>query len=202
MKIMESFVKRILDILAALIGLALLAPMFIVIAILVRLDSKGPAFFGSRRIGRNGVSFRMWKFRTMRLNSELHGITTGKDDPRVTRLGRVLRKYKIDELPQLMNVLKGDMSLVGPRPDFEEHTSAYRGEERLILTVRPGITDYASLHFHNLGEIVGSEQPHRVYIERVRNRKNELRVAYIKKQSLGEDFRILFRTLVRVVVRH
>jgi lipopolysaccharide/colanic/teichoic acid biosynthesis glycosyltransferase len=202
MKRVESFFKRALDILAALIGLALLAPVLIVIAVWVRLDSKGPAFFRGVRVGRNGVPFQMWKFRTMQLNSETRGITTAKDDPRVTRLGIVLRKYKLDELPQLINVLKGDMSLVGPRPDFEEHTSAYRGDERLILTVRPGITDYASLQFHNLGEIVGSEDPHRVYIERVRDRKNELRLAYVKKQSLSEDFCILFRTLVRVVVRH
>jgi len=191
-----------LDILAALIGLALLAPVLILVAVWVRLDSKGPAFFRSMRIGRNGIPFKMWKFRTMQPNSETQGITTGENDPRVTRLGAILRKYKVDELPQLINVLKGDMSLVGPRPDFEEHTSAYRGDEQLILTVRPGITDYASLQFHNLGEIVGSEDPHRVYIERVRDRKNELRIAYVKKQSLSEDFRILFRTVVRVVVRH
>ena len=93
------------------------------------------------------------------------GGTTGKDDPRVTRVGRFLRKYKLDELPQLMNVLTGDMSLVGPRPELEEHTSAYEGEEKLILSVRPGITDYASVHFHNLNELVGSEDPHRVFIE-------------------------------------
>ena len=202
MKRVESFSKRMLDILAALIGLALLAPVLILVAVWVRLDSKGPAFFRSMRIGRNGIPFKMWKFRTMQPNSETQGITTGENDPRVTRLGAILRKYKVDELPQLINVLKGDMSLVGPRPDFEEHTSAYRGDEQLILTVRPGITDYASLQFHNLGEIVGSEDPHRVYIERVRDRKNRLRVAYVKKQSLREDFCILFRTLVRVVARH
>jgi lipopolysaccharide/colanic/teichoic acid biosynthesis glycosyltransferase len=201
MKRVEEATKRALDVLASLAGLLLLSPAFLVIAVLIRLDSKGPAFYRSLRIGQHGHPFVMWKFRTMRLNSESRGITTGKDDPRVTRVGQFLRRYKIDELPQLINVCKGDMSLVGPRPDFEEHTSAYCGDEKLILTVRPGITDYASIHFHNLSELVGSENPHRVYVEQVRHQKNRLRVAYVKRQSLGEDCRILFRTILRVVGR-
>ncbi|HTW22673.1 MAG TPA: sugar transferase [Candidatus Baltobacteraceae bacterium] len=199
---MEEATKRALDVLASSVGLLLLSPAFLAIAILIRLDSKGPAFYRSLRTGQHGNPFPMWKFRTMQLNSESGGITTGKNDPRVTRVGKVLRRYKIDELPQLINVCKGDMSLVGPRPDFEEHTSAYRGEERMILTVRPGITDYASLHFHDLSEVVGSEDPHRVYVEQVREKKNRLRVAYVKRQSLGGDCRILLRTLRRVVWRH
>jgi lipopolysaccharide/colanic/teichoic acid biosynthesis glycosyltransferase len=198
----EEATKRALDVLASSVGLFLLSPTFLAIAILIRLSSKGPAFYKSVRVGRHGHPFPMWKFRTMLLNSENHGITTGKDDPRVTRVGRFLRRYKIDELPQLINVCKGDMSLVGPRPDFEEHTAAYRDEEKVILSVRPGITDYASLHFHDLSEVVGSEDPHRVYVERVRQQKNRLRVAYVKRQSLGEDCRILFRTILRVVWRH
>jgi lipopolysaccharide/colanic/teichoic acid biosynthesis glycosyltransferase len=202
MRRVEEFTKRTIDVAASFAGLLLLSPVLLVIAVLVRLDSKGPALYKSLRIGRHGSRFPMWKFRTMQLNSQARGITTGKDDPRVTRVGKVLRKYKIDELPQLFNVLKGDMSLVGPRPDFEEHTSAYHGDEKLILTVRPGITDYASLHFHNLSELVGSTDPHRVYLDQIREEKNRLRVAYVKRHSLGEDFRILFRTLLRVVVRH
>jgi len=198
----EAFTKRTVDVLASSAGLLVLSPLFLVVAALVRLDSKGPAFYRSLRVGQYGNLFPMWKFRTMQVNSESRGITTGKDDPRVTRVGRILRKYKVDELPQLINVWKGDMSLVGPRPDFEEHTSAYRGDEKLILTVRPGITDYASVHFHNLSELVGSEDPHRVYTERFRDQKTRLRVEYVQRQSLGEDFRILFRTLFRVVVRH
>ena len=135
----------------------------------------------------------------MTANSESKGITTAKNDPRVTRVGRFLRKHKIDELPQLINVLKGDMSFVGPRPDFEEHTSAYSDTEKVILTIRPGITDYASLRFYNLGDLVGSENAHQVFVERFRAEKNQLRVDYVKKQSLGEDARILFRTLLRVM---
>jgi len=198
---LEDFVKRVLDFGLALVGLLLLSPLFLIVALWIRLDSKGPAFYKSIRIGQHGKPFRMWKFRTMRVNSESQGITTGKDDPRITRVGRLLRKSKFDEMPQLINILKGDMSLVGPRPDFEEHTSAYCGDEKLILSVRPGITDYASLRFHNLGDLVGSENPHRVYLEQFRAEKNRLRLAYVRKRSLSEDLRILFRTLVRVVVR-
>jgi lipopolysaccharide/colanic/teichoic acid biosynthesis glycosyltransferase len=198
----DDFVKRAVDVSASAVGILLLSPVFLVVAAAVRLDSKGPAFYKSVRIGQYGKPFAMRKFRTMRVNSEGQGITTGQDDPRVTNVGRFLRRHKIDELPQLFNVLIGDMSLVGPRPDFEEHTSAYSGEEKLILTVRPGITDYASLHFYQLDELVGSQDPHRVYVERFRSEKNQLRVAYVKNQSLGEDFRILFRTLFRVVAGH
>lgn len=199
---MEALLKRALDLAVSAIAIFLLSPVFVVVALLIRLDSKGPAFYRGTRIGQHGIPFRMWKFRTMHINSEKRGITTGQNDPRVTRIGKLLREHKIDELPQLVNVLKGEMSLVGPRPDFEEHTSAYRGDEKLILTVRPGITDYASLRFHNLAELIGSEDPHRVYLEKFRAEKTRLRLAYVKRRSLGEDLRILFRTLMRVVLGH
>ena len=199
---MEALLKRALDLAVSAIAIFLLSPVFVVVALLIRLDSKGPAFYRGTRIGQHGIPFRMWKFRTMHINSEKRGITTGQNDPRVTRIGKLLREHKIDELPQLVNVLKGEMSLVGPRPDFEEHTSAYRGDEKLILTVRPGITDYASLRFHNLAELIGSEDPHRVYLEEFRAEKTRLRLAYVKRRSLGEDLRILFRTLMRVVLGH
>jgi lipopolysaccharide/colanic/teichoic acid biosynthesis glycosyltransferase len=198
----EALLKRALDLAVSAIAIFLLSPVFVVVALLIRLDSKGPAFYRGTRIGQHGIPFRMWKFRTMHINSEKRGITTGQNDPRVTRIGKLLREHKIDELPQLINVLKGEMSLVGPRPDFEEHTSAYRGDEKLILTVRPGITDYASLRFHNLAELIGSEDPHRVYLEKFRAEKTRLRLAYVKRRSLGEDLRILFRTLMRVVLGH
>jgi len=198
----EALLKRALDLAVSAIAIFLLSPVFVVVALLIRLDSKGPAFYRGTRIGQHGIPFRMWKFRTMHINSEKRGITTGQNDPRVTRIGKLLREHKIDELPQLINVLKGEMSLVGPRPDFEEHTSAYRGDEKLILTVRPGITDYASLRFHNLAELIGSEDPHRVYLEEFRAEKTRLRLAYVKRRSLGEDLRILFRTLMRVVLGH
>jgi lipopolysaccharide/colanic/teichoic acid biosynthesis glycosyltransferase len=197
----EHVLKRAFDICASAAGLLLLSPLFLVVAVLIRLDSKGPVFYPSIRVGQNGCTFRMWKFRTMYMNSESRGITTGKHDPRITRVGAYLRKYKIDELPQLLNVLQGDMSFVGPRPEFEQHTSAYREDEKLILTVRPGITDYASLRFQNLGDLLHTEDPHRVYLEKFHQEKNQLRIAYVRKQSMGEDFRILFRTLARVIAR-
>jgi lipopolysaccharide/colanic/teichoic acid biosynthesis glycosyltransferase len=198
---LEESAKRAFDLFFSTLGLALLSPFFLIVGLIIKHGSKGPVFYRGVRTGRYGKPFRMWKFRTMHINSESLGVTTGKDDPRVTRAGRFLRKYKIDELPQLINVLKGEMSLVGPRPEFNEHTSAYMGEERLILTVRPGITDYASVQFYDINELVGSEDPHRVFIERFRPEKNRLRVAYVKQQSFGEDLRILFQTLARVIVR-
>jgi lipopolysaccharide/colanic/teichoic acid biosynthesis glycosyltransferase len=198
---LQESVKRSLDFFLSALGLVLLTPLFLVSGLAIKLDSKGPIFHRSERVGRYGKSFRMWKFRTMYLNSEKLGVTTGLNDPRVTRVGKFLRRYKIDELPQLVNVLTGEMSLVGPRPEFLEHTSEYTGEEELILTVRPGITDYASVRFRNQDELIGSEDPHRTFIEKIRPEKNRLRVDYVKRQSLAEDFKILFETILCVIGR-
>jgi lipopolysaccharide/colanic/teichoic acid biosynthesis glycosyltransferase len=197
----EGSVKRSVDLFFSAVGLILISPLLLLIALVIKVDSPGPVFYRGVRSGRYGKCFRIWKFRTMLVDSERFGGTTGKDDPRVTRVGRFLRRYKFDELPQLMNVLTGDMSLVGPRPELEEHTSAYEGEEKLILSVRPGITDYASVQFRNLNELVGSEEPHRVFIEKFRPEKNRLRLAYVKQQSLREDMKILFKTLACVILR-
>jgi lipopolysaccharide/colanic/teichoic acid biosynthesis glycosyltransferase len=198
---LQESMKRSFDVLFSTLGLVFLSPLFLLVGTSIKMDSKGPVFYRGQRIGRCGKPFRMWKFRTMHPNVQKFGITTGKDDPRVTRVGRFLRRYKIDELPQLINVLTGEMSLVGPRPDFLEHTSAYTGEEELILTVRPGITDYASLRFRNQDELIGSEDPHRIFIEKIRPEKNRLRVDYVKRQSLAEDFKILFQTVLCVIGR-
>jgi len=197
----EGSVKRSVDLLFSAVGLILISPMLLLIALVIKVDSPGPVFYRGVRSGRYGKPFRIWKFRTMLVGSESLGGTTAKDDPRVTRVGKFLRRCKFDELPQLMNVLTGDMSLVGPRPELEEHTAAYEGEEKLILSVRPGITDYASVQFRNLNELIGSEEPHRVFIEKFRPEKNRLRVAYVKQQSLGEDMKILFKTLACVILR-
>lgn len=133
--------------------------------------------------------------------AEFQGSTsTGHHDPRITRFGRWLRPAKLDELPQLLNVLKGDMSLVGPRPEVEEHTAAYTGEEEIILSVRPGITDYASIRFYNLNELVGSEDPRRVFIEKYRAEKNRLRVLYVLNQSFMTDLKLIFRTFARILL--
>lgn len=201
MGVLEESAKRAFDFFFSLVGFVFLAPLFLVVGAAIKLDARGPVFYRSERIGRYGKPFRMWKFRTMYLNSESLGVTTGENDPRVTRVGKFLRKYKIDELPQLINVLTGEMSLVGPRPEVHEHTSAYTGEEELILAVRPGITDYASVQFRNQDELVGSEDPHRTFIEKIRPEKNRLRIAYVKRQSFFEDLKILFQTLLCVIGR-
>jgi lipopolysaccharide/colanic/teichoic acid biosynthesis glycosyltransferase len=194
--------KRAFDLFFAVLGIVLLAPIFFVIAVLIKLDSRGPVFYRGVRVGQHGRPFRIFKFRTMRPDAELVGSTsTGHNDPRVTRVGRRLRPFKLDELPQLLNVLKGDMSIVGPRPEVEEHTSAYTEEEKIILSVLPGITDYASIRFFNLNKLVGSEDPRRVFIEKYRAEKNRLRVAYVLNQSIWTDLRIIFLTVARLVTR-
>jgi lipopolysaccharide/colanic/teichoic acid biosynthesis glycosyltransferase len=198
---LQELVKRLLDLFLSALGLLVIFPLLLLIALLIRLDSPGPVFYRGVRVGRYGNPFRIWKFRSMRVGSDNLGDTTGTGDPRVTRIGQFLRRYKLDELPQLMNVLTGEMSLVGPRPELYEHTSAYEGEEKLILSVRPGITDYASIRFRDLNEMVGSEEPHKVFIEKFRPEKNRLRVAYVKQQSLKEDLKILFQTLACVLRR-
>jgi lipopolysaccharide/colanic/teichoic acid biosynthesis glycosyltransferase len=194
--------KRAFDLFFAVLGIVLLAPIFFVIAVLIKLDSRGPVFYRGVRVGQHGRPFRIFKFRTMRPDAELVGSTsTGHNDPRVTCVGCRLRPFKLDELPQLLNVLKGDMSIVGPRPEVEEHTSAYTEEEKIILSVLPGITDYASIRFFNLNKLVGSEDPRRVFIEKYRAEKNRLRVAYVLDRSIWTDLRIIFLTVARLVTR-
>ena len=141
----------------------------------------------------------MLKFRTMVLNAEsIGGVTTGRNDPRITNVGHFLRKCKLDEMPQLFNVIKNDMSLVGPRPEVEEHTSCYSEEEKLILTVKPGLTDLASIGFRNLSELVGDEDPHGVFLAKYRHKKNRLRLRYVRNQSFGLDMKILWLTILAV----
>lgn len=193
--------KRIFDLAVAVPALVVLAPLFVVIAISIKVDSLGPLLYRGVRTGQYGKSFRMLKFRTMIANGELLGTTTGLNDPRVTRVGRILRACKLDELPQLLNVVWGEMSLVGPRPEVEEHTREYSEEEQLILSVQPGITDYSSIRFVNLAEVLGAEDPHQVFITRIRAEKNRLRMAYVQNRSFREDLRIIARTL-EVIARN
>lgn len=192
--------KRIFDIIMALIGLMIAAPAIIFIAIVVKCTSEGPIFYRGVRAGRFGKPFRIYKFRTMVINAEqCGGMSTAKDDPRITTIGKFLRSYKLDELPQLFNVLIGDMSFVGPRPEMVAYTDLYTDEEQLILSVRPGITDYASLEFIRLGDILGNDDPDRVYEEHIRPLKNALRVKYVREQHFWGDIMIILRTLYRVV---
>lgn len=192
--------KRIFDLLAATCGLLLLLPLLLVIALAIKLTSPGPVLHRSLRSGRFGEPFGMFKFRTMVVNADkLGGLSTGKHDPRVTPIGRLLRRSKFDELPQLINVVRGEMSLVGPRPEFPYYTDQYSEDEKLILTVRPGLTDYASLHFRHLDEWLGSEQPDRVYEEQVKPVKNALRIRYVRDHTFTGDLVLIFQTLKQIV---
>lgn len=192
--------KRLMDIIVSLLGIIVLFPLFLVIGLAIALDSRGPVIYRAHRTGLHGRTFVMYKFRTMVENADrIGGGSTGKDDVRVTRVGRWLRRYKLDELPQLFNVLKGEMSLVGPRPELPMYTSLYKGEELLILSVKPGITDYASLRFRELSEVLGDKDPDRVYEENVMPIKNALRVEYAKEHNLWVDAKILLETLIRVI---
>jgi lipopolysaccharide/colanic/teichoic acid biosynthesis glycosyltransferase len=194
--------KRIFDIVVSCTMIIPLMPFYFVIMVAIKASSKGPVFYYGERIGLNNKNFRIYKFRTMIPDAELSGTTTTLDDPRITRIGKLLRKYKIDELPQLFNVLFGDMSFVGPRPEVEEHTNAYNEEEKEILSVKPGITDYSSIEFYNLAEVLGPDNPHQIYVSKIRSQKNRLRLQYVKNQSFFEDMKILFNTsklLIRLI---
>jgi len=194
--------KRLLDLLLSAVVLFVIWPLLFFIALTVKLTSPGPIFYRGLRTGLHGKEFRILKFRTMVSDAELRGgPTTGTNDPRVTPVGAFLRQTKFDELPQFINVLLGDMSLVGPRPEVPEYTSKYRGEEQLIVAMRPGITDYASIEFADLDDRVGSADPDAYFREHILPRKNELRVKYVKEWSLGSDFGILWATFRRVMKR-
>lgn len=187
---------RFFDILFSFLGLIALSPLFIVLYVLIRLESKGGGFYSQERVGRNGVPFRLYKFRSMRVGSDRKGlITVGERDNRITRTGLFIRKYKLDELPQLWNVLKGDMSLVGPRPEVEKYTRLYTPEQRRVLSVRPGVTDWASIEYVDENRILGAAaDPDRAYVEEIMPAKIALNMRYISHPTFGEYFRIIFAT--------
>ncbi len=192
--------KRTLDVSVSGALILLLAPCLLVIALLIRISSPGPILYRGRRTGRFAEPFWIFKFRTMVVNAErLGGSTTGKNDSRVTPVGAWLRRFKLDELPQLLNVLRGEMSLVGPRPEVYEYTEKFNEEEQLILAVKPGITDLSSLHFIDLQAHVGEKDPDRVFREEILPIKNRLRLRYVRNQSFWLDLQILFWTFVRLL---
>lgn len=193
--------KRVIDLLGALCGLILLGPAFAFIAFLIKTTSPGPVFYRGIRAGRFAEPFRIFKFRTMVVDAEkLGGSTTGRNDSRVTRVGAVLRRFKIDELPQLINVLTGDISLVGPRPEVYEYTSKFTDEQQVILAIRPGITDLSSLHFIDLQAHVGECDPDEVFRTRILPVKNRLRMQYVHNQSVAGDIKILLSTVARLAI--
>ncbi|HEV2495904.1 MAG TPA: sugar transferase [Terriglobia bacterium] len=193
--------KRCVDVIVSFSGLVLLGPFFLLIELLIKLDSPGTVFYRGVRVGRFGKTFRIFKFRTMVANADaLGGPSTPEDDPRVTPIGRWLRKYKVDELPQLINVLKGEMSLVGPRPEVSEEVALYSAEERRLLSVTPGITDWASIRFRREGEILrGSPDPHEAYRQKIRPEKLRLGLEYVNRRSFSVDLRIMLATLVAIL---
>lgn len=196
-------IKRLFDFLASLIGLILLFPVFFVIAIWIRLDSKGPVFFRQVRIGLNGKPFRIHKFRTMCLDAESSGrLTVGKDN-RVTRSGHFLRKYKVDELPQLIDVLTGKMSLVGPRPEVEEFLDEYpKDVKKKVLSVRPGITDLAAIEMIDENYILaGYSDSRQAYIDVILPVKQKYYMEYVDQQSIWLDIKIIFLTTKKIVFR-
>jgi lipopolysaccharide/colanic/teichoic acid biosynthesis glycosyltransferase len=188
--------KRAFDTALAALGLIVVSPVLAAIAIAIKTGSKGPLLYKGRRVGLDGVPFEMLKFRTMVVDADkIGGSSTPEDDPRVTPIGKKLRRYKLDELPQLLNVLKGDMSFVGPRPQVQWAVDLYTPEEREILRVRPGITDEASLKFSNEAEILkGSTDPDKDYIEKIHPEKMRLSLEYVRHRSFSGDLSIIART--------
>ena len=199
-----NFFKRIFDFVASLVGFLLLSPIFALIAIAIKLDDRGSVFFKQKRVGRNWRLFKIIKFRTMVMDAEKKGkqITTA-DDPRITKVGKFLRKYKLDEFPQLINVIKGDMSLVGPRPEVPKYAKIYKDDYDLILKVRPGITDYASIYFIEENELVNSQtqDPEEIYIKKIMPAKIELYKKYVNEMSFWIDLKLIFLTLLKILKR-
>lgn len=192
--------KRFFDLLVSLFGLLLLTPVFLILAILIKLDSPGPVFYIQERVGQGFKLFNLFKFRTMRVDADkLTAITVGARDPRITSVGYYLRKYKLDEFPQLINVLLGTMSLVGPRPELKKFVDLYTPEQQQVLTIKPGITDYASIQFRNENELLaGKPNPIDFYIREIMPVKLALNIKYLQSQSFWSDLVIIFRTLVSI----
>ena len=192
---------RCLDFFFSLLGIIFLSPLFIILYILICLESKGGGFYKQLRVGRDGKDFYVYKFRSMRVGADKQGlITVGGHDPRITRIGYFIRKYKLDELPQLFNVLFGDMSLVGPRPEVRKYVNMYSEEQRKVLSVRPGITDYASIEYVDENVLLGTaEDADKVYIEQILPDKIRYNMKYIENRSVKEYFKIIFLTLWSIV---
>lgn len=184
-------------------ALLVLGPILAFIGWRIRCEDHGPVFYRGERVGLHGRTFRIYKFRTMVVDAERLGASsTSDDDPRITRTGAFLRRHKLDELPQLFNVLRGDMSLVGPRPEVQKFTDLYTDEEKIILSVKPGITDWASIWNVDEGALLaGSEDPDRDYLEKIRPFKIRLQMQYVREQSFLTDLKILFHTVRTLLVQ-
>lgn len=189
--------KRLFDITASFFGIIILSPLLIFIGLWVGLSSKGGVFYKQIRVGKNNKDFKLYKFRSMRVNSDKQGLlTVGSKDSRITKAGYFIRKYKIDELPQLFNVLKGDMSFVGPRPEVRRYVDLYSKEQMKVLSVRPGITDPASIKYRNENDILSSaSNPEEYYIQHIMPDKLQINIDYINTQTFIKDIKIIFQTI-------
>jgi lipopolysaccharide/colanic/teichoic acid biosynthesis glycosyltransferase len=195
--------KRLFDIILSSLGLLILSPIFAIVAIWIKLDSSGPIFYRQVRVGRYNQDFRIYKFRSMRVGSDKGSLVTiGGRDPRITTSGYFIRKFKIDELPQLINVLIGDMSLVGPRPEVRHYVNYWTPEQMHVLDVRPGITDPASIKFRNENELLEkAENPEKYYIEVIMQEKIRLYLEYVNQHNLFYDLKIIFQTFWAIIAK-
>jgi lipopolysaccharide/colanic/teichoic acid biosynthesis glycosyltransferase len=193
--------KRLFDLMITIPMLLLVSPFFLIIALLIKLGSNGPVFYMQTRVGLNNIDFKIFKFRTMHVNADKAGLlTVGGRDPRVTPIGFFLRKYKLDELPQLLNVLFGSMSLVGPRPEVRKYVDLYNAEQQKVLSVKPGITDYASIEYSEENELLAkSNDPERTYIDEIMPAKLLLNQKYIAEKSLTTDIKIIWLTFKKII---
>ncbi|MCD4747364.1 MAG: sugar transferase [Bacteroidales bacterium] len=193
--------KKIFDIAFSLLGLILFSPLFLIFSILITIDSKGEIFFKQIRVGKNNKDFYLYKFRSMCNNAYKQGLlTVGLKDDRITYIGRFLRKYKLDELPQLLNIIRGDMSFVGPRPEVRKYVELYNDKQKKVLSVKPGLTDFASIEFINENEILGKTfNPEKVYIKEIMPAKLELNLKYIAEKNFATDLKIIFKTILKIL---
>lgn len=197
----NSIIIRIMDVIISLIGLLVLSPVFLLVVLFVSLESKGGSIYRQIRVGKDNIDFSLFKFRTMYIGSDYKGlITVGTDDSRITKTGRFLRKYKIDELPQLYNVLIGDMCIVGPRPEVRKYVSQYNEEQKIVLSVKPGITDYASIKFSNENEILSKYSDYEsAYINIIIPAKIELNMIYIERRHVTQYVKVIFLTFWKIL---
>jgi len=193
--------KRVFDIICSFLGIIILSPVFFVLWIAIKLESRGPAFFVQTRVGKNNKDFKLYKFRSMYLDAESRGqLTVGMRDLRITKVGYNLRRFKLDELPQLFNVIKGDMSLVGPRPEVRKYVNMYSPEQMKVLDVCPGITDYASIQFINENELLAqATNPEEYYIKYIMPKKLEMNLEYIKSKQFFKDVSLILKTFFKII---
>ena len=194
-------IKRLFDIITSIIGIIILSPILLLISLLIIFESGFPILYKQKRVGKENKDFFLLKFRSMNKGADKKGLLTiGEKDSRITRVGYYLRKYKLDELPQLLNVLTGNMSIVGPRPEVRKYVDLYSDEQKKVLSVKPGITDYASMEYTNENEILAkSTEPEQLYIEEVMPKKLFLNQKYIQEMGLMTDIKIMFRTISKII---